>query len=408
METIAQKFAAALDKCLTPSHYIQYAREVLLAAGYTEMKETEKWEQIPNKFFVTRDNRQIFAINKKDFTKGIIVGTRCDAQCFKSKPRSIFDASGVDLVRIAPYGSTADWELWRDRDLRIAGRVLYKDGEKVKNVLYQSEKSVASIVSLAIHMCRGPNAPKESNLELDFNPILELTSSDPQLSKEHSSGLVRVIAEAANTSPDKIIDFDCHFVDAQNTTILGLDNGLIMGSRLESLLTAIVALHQFATAPDQQSGLAGFIVYDSTCITGNTRCGPKSTLLSNTLDRIGAPPEFKANSLFIASTDISAKDQAAGSGIQVRYQPDQSTSTANGPYERLNKFTSANEIQTSIISGSPEADAIGTIVASQQGMAVINVGIPAYSGNAPRQTINVSDLAKLDDFYNKLFTSYLL
>lgn len=399
-----QTFTEVLDRCLTPSHYIQWARELLQSNGFTELNEKENWTKSEKKFFVVRDNREIFAINYADFSSGIITATGCDARCFRAKPRSIYSASGVDLVRIAPYGTTSDWDLWRDRDLKIAGRVLYKDGDKVKNQLYQTEKSVAYIASLAIHMNRGPGATKEYNLETDFNPILELTSSDPQISKDHSSGLVRIIAEAAGTKPENIIDFDCHFVDASNSSVFGIDNSMYMGSRLEALLTAIVALQEFAKSNPTQ-GLLGFIAYDTTQIYGNTRCGPMSTLLSNTLNRIGAPPEFESNTLIIASTEISTSDSQPGSGVCLKIEPDTATSVQGGPFEMLQNIISKNNLEVNRLTLKKDPNyATGSILALA-GYNVVKIGVPVYSGNAPRQTITSYDLSKLYEFYGKVYGS---
>ena len=64
---------------------------------------------------------------------------------------------------------------WFDRDLSIAGRVVYKDAnQELKQTLVNFKEPVATIPSLAIHLDRKANQDRTINPQTDIPPILKL------------------------------------------------------------------------------------------------------------------------------------------------------------------------------------------------------------------------------------------
>lgn len=52
---------------------------------------------------------------------------------------------------VTTYGGGL-WHTWFDRDLSLAGKIVYKKGEIVTSKLWESKKPILKIPNLAIHL----------------------------------------------------------------------------------------------------------------------------------------------------------------------------------------------------------------------------------------------------------------
>ena len=411
----AKQVAEIIDKCPTTPHLVQYAREVLLGAGFQELKETENWSDIPQKFFVTRDDRQIIAINKKDFSKGFFVASQGDAPCFKAKPNSKGSGANCIQVRIAPYGN-ANFYLFFDHDLKAAGRVYHTVDGKVKSTLFETELPIAIIPSLAIHMDRSAAVKSEVNLETDMNPVLEIDNGEQQVSQEHSDALLKAIADAAHIKVEDIIDFEVSFVDAQPTELTGIDKKLLNGPRIAQITGAIEAVNALANAKDPENGLLGLVIYDNQVIGGNTRCGVKSNFLKNTLDRINCPADFYHRTLVLALNPINAVNPnssgsfpavAARNGVYTLFNPSLMSDVELGSFCVANEFASSKNHALAESPNAAQNQALGSELATQLALRVVDIGIPVLSVNSERQIAFVDDINELSSLLTDFYNDYL-
>jgi aspartyl aminopeptidase len=79
-------------------------------------------------------------------------------------------------MNIQPYGGGL-WRTWFDRDLGLAGKVIYIDSnKKLTSALWDSKSAVMNVPSLCIHLDRAPefNPNKETHLK----PILATNCID--------------------------------------------------------------------------------------------------------------------------------------------------------------------------------------------------------------------------------------
>jgi aspartyl aminopeptidase len=95
----------------------------------------DKWNLTPGKsYFFTRNQATIvaFSLGNKcnegvDLLK--IVGCHTDSPCLKLAPVSKVDnKAGFQQLNMQTYGGGI-WRTWFDRDLGLAGKVVYKDKE---------------------------------------------------------------------------------------------------------------------------------------------------------------------------------------------------------------------------------------------------------------------------------------
>ena len=80
-----------------------------------------------------------------------IIGAHTDSPCLKIAPVSKAKFKSYAQTHVMTYGGGL-WHTWFDRDLILAGKVVYQDGEKYTSKLWRSKKSLLKIPNLAIHL----------------------------------------------------------------------------------------------------------------------------------------------------------------------------------------------------------------------------------------------------------------
>ena len=397
-----QQLTAEIDQCVTPEHFVALSKAKLSAAGFVELKETEKWEKpIPQKFFVTRDEREIVAINMKDFSKGVIVAGQCDSPCIKAKPVSQDSKAGCILERIAPYGNMNFYTL-RDRDLKVAGKVIFNKDGKVSQSLYETKMPIAIVPSLAIHMDRTLATSAACNMEIEMNPVLKLDKGEPQINKEHTDALVKAVADSISVDPKDIIDFDAAFVETQPTSIIGIDKSLVSGPNLAYVMPSLEAINALCAAKDPEQGLNCVAVYNYECIGGRLRCGCTSNFLQITLERIGCPAEFYPNATFIGvgacelpNPNTSSPTLPGNNGVIIK--------TSNC---ELKAFASEHQIKLNEKQFESSIKTIETRLPADLGITSCTVAIPVFSLRSPRQTGFIFDVLEEYKFILEILNNF--
>ena len=299
----AEEVCSFVNACPTPMHVVENARRALLAAGYTELREAETWGEVPDKFFVARDERALIAVNKTDVNSGIVIGTNIDAPCLRAKPNTKLANCGLEQVRVSPYG---DWPVWTimDRGLRAAGRVIYKEGEQVKSGLFNTEKAIAIVPSLAVHLERGSSRTATFNPEIHFMPVVGLTPAEPLPESDHCYFVLEEVAKCVGVKPEDVIDFDLSFYDENDAKITGIDRDMIVGGRLSNYASAYLALKAFLAQEKPEYGLRALVFFDAMLIRSNLRTGANSNFLSSVMKRIGCGPSFFDESVFVGLDNV--------------------------------------------------------------------------------------------------------
>ena len=151
-----------LDQSPTPFHAVSTISEMLTKAGFSALNEAEDWSlQLGGKYFVTRNGSSLIAFIVG--TDGLgetgirMAGAHTDSPCLMVKPQPELLNNQYYQLGVEVYGG-ALLNPWFDRDLSIAGRLIYKDKNgQLKQKLVNFKDPVAMIPSLAIHLDRDPN-----------------------------------------------------------------------------------------------------------------------------------------------------------------------------------------------------------------------------------------------------------
>lgn len=146
----AKDFLKFVDASPSPFHAVEQSVKKLIAQGYSEIQEQDKWNLSKGgKYYFTRNKSAVVALNiGNQYKQGngfAILGAHTDSPCLKVaifnkvKPKSKKDKFGYKQVGVELYGGGL-WHTWFDRDLGLAGRVLVE-----KNGVF--EHSLVNIVS---------------------------------------------------------------------------------------------------------------------------------------------------------------------------------------------------------------------------------------------------------------------
>ncbi|OHT17233.1 putative M18 family aminopeptidase 2 [Tritrichomonas foetus] len=410
-------FCDSLNKCSTPMHFVQMAREELIQKGYQELKESEVWQSIPQKFFVVRDERCIAAVNATNFSKGIIVATHIDSPCFRCKPNTYLNRCGIDQIRVAPYGGINVYS-WLDRDLKLAGRILYNENEIVKSKLFETKDPVATIPTLAVHLNRDLATLKDLNMEDDVMPILALSEGLPPSKNNQSASLLKVVSEAANVSQDDIVDFDIYCVDAQGPVLVGTDHDILSAPRLDDLSCAITGLNAFLESKDPANGMSIFVAFDAEEINSNLRTGANSNFLSNIFERLEVEETFAANSLIISADNAHAhhpnfpnKNNNScpinlGTGVYYNWRANYNFATDLTSLQRAREVVPYSYNPAVTKNDLPAGTTIGPRLAAKHGISTIDIGIPMLGMHSAHETCAVKDLEELQNMFSHFYNDY--
>ncbi|OHS98258.1 putative M18 family aminopeptidase 2 [Tritrichomonas foetus] len=407
-----EEYSEFIQNCPTPYHFAEYARTQLQKAGFTEMKESEEWESVPKKGFSIRNERSLIAWNDEGHDRAIIQASHNDSPCFILKPNFDECVDGYRRARCSNYGGLLMYT-WFDRNLRLAGRVVYKTPEGLKFKLFDSKVGIATIPCLAIHLDSSFKfSPNSLSPEDHFIPIYG-TESDPPL-KEY-------VASQLSLNADDIVTLDLRFVDSEPPQ---LTNDILNSQRLDNMQNTFFILKAFLeTSP--QSGTTNILaVFDNEEIGSSTRCGAMSAFIDDLLKRIAKNDDIrrmKANSHIISfdsthGTNPNFPDVLEsyhlihiGKGITLERDPDYQTSS-----DMKNEFAmrqAAQEIGENIQTACCKNNTgggttIGPMSETLTGILTVDAGAPVIGMHSIREHGSVKDIESGFKLAVELYSNY--
>eukprot|EP00659_Diplonema_papillatum_P002263 gene2263-3495_t len=316
-QKIAAECCQFLNASPTPFHAVETCKKQLLSNGFTQLKETEKWDNVADngKYFVTRNQSSIIAFivggkfSKNQGRAGYkVIGAHTDSPCFLLKPKSADKGQGYKQVGVQTYGGGL-WHTWFDRDISLAGRVLYNDAGTLGSCLVDLKKPIMRIPNLAIHLTERGTDGFKYNKETHLKPMLcsEIMSTlmspeEPKKDGEkdkpkekHHGDLLRAIAAACGDrklTPANLTDFELYLYDTQPACVGGLYDEFIFSARIDNLISCysgLVAINEMAkadVADDEMTSVLAF--YDHEEVGSNSAVGAASKFTNDILRRISS------------------------------------------------------------------------------------------------------------------------
>jgi aspartyl aminopeptidase len=394
----------------TPFHAVQNMAVQLMAAGFVELREAQRWDLQPGqKYFVTRNDSALvtFIYGTHPLAEyGIrMVGAHTDSPCLKVKPQPELLRNGYFQLGVEVYGG-ALLNPWFDRDLSLAGRITYVNSRgAIGSLLVDFEKPLAVIPSLAIHLDRDANNEHAINAQNHLPPVLmrsENKADFRQLLLEQVSGIAGDIA--------KVLDYELGFYDVQAPALLGLNQEFIASARLDNLLSCYTGLQALLHHGDalQQSVL--LVCNDHEEVGSQSTSGADGNFLQTVLERWMPDAEERARA-FNASMMISTDNAHA---LHPNYSDKHDACHApvmnGGPVIKVNanqRYASNSETQAlfrhwceqenvpaqSFVVRSDMAcgSTIGPITAAALGVKTVDVGVPQLAMHSIRELCGARD-----------------
>lgn len=405
-----------LQRSPGPFHAVEHMTRLLELAGFRQLYELDSWGLEPGgKYFVTRNDSSLIAfVNGEQAPEkyGIrMLGAHTDSPCLMIKPQPELKSEGYFRLGVEVYGG-ALLNPWFDRDLSLAGRVIYKelDSGQLKKDLINFERPVAIIPSLAIHLDREANKNRSINAQTDIPPLVF------QLENDEDVGFRDLLAEqlrleGISSDEIQVLGYELCCYDTQPPALVGLREEFIASARLDNLLSCYIGLQALLASQGNQTRL--LVCSDHEEVGSASACGAQGPFLRTVLERL--IPDAGQRSQAIDRSLLISADNAHG--IHPNYPSLHDTNHGprlnRGPVlkSNANQRYATNSITASLFRHWAEragvsvqdfimrsdlacGSTIGPITASEIGIATLDVGVPTFAMHSIRE------LAGRDDAYD--------
>jgi aspartyl aminopeptidase len=257
----ARKILAGLNASPSHFHAVNYCKAQLKEAGFTEIKETEKWKlEAGQSYYFTRNGSTLCAFingtqcggEAKALDRFKIIGCHTDSPVLKIAPYSKLQVHGYNQINVMTYGGGL-WRTWFDRDLTVAGKVIVKVGEKLESRYWHAERPIMKLPNLAIHLCR---EEAKMNFETDLKPVIatsvvdslfcggaeEISKDTFKIGEKHFATLTDLMAKDIGVKREDIVDFELNVCDSTPAQLVGIHEEFVSSPRLDNLCSSLCAL----------------------------------------------------------------------------------------------------------------------------------------------------------------------
>lgn len=283
---IENKLLNFINTSPTCFNVVSNLEKEFLDNDYIKLKENEKFIlEKGKKYFIKRNNSSLIAftigknINENYSYK--IVASHTDSPCFKLKPRYEGKTSIYNKINIEPYGGMIN-STWLDRPLSIAGRIIYKDNNEIKEKIINIDKPCLMIPNKCIHFVRDMNNGHIYNYDKDLQPFY---------TQEDSMSLLQIIENETKINKNSIINFDLFTYNYEKGYLWGNQNEYISCSRLDDLECVFISKESLLSSKDDFNiNVACF--FNNEEVGSLSYQGAESDFLIKTLTRINNALSF--------------------------------------------------------------------------------------------------------------------
>lgn len=432
-----------IEACPSMFHTAASIMAELDDAGFTYLPECAAWDVRPGgSYYTQRNTSSVIAFKVGDDISAAVDGrafgarkgrakadlapyhfqitaSHADSPTFKLKanPELMGPGSYMRLDTEA-YGGMIDYT-WFDKPLAIAGRVMVRDGSRIESRLVASDREVALIPSLAIHLQRDVNAGFAPNRAQDLCPLF----STGALGR---GSFAACVADELGVDRESLLGSDLYLVNRQQPRIWGAADEFISAPKLDDLACAYTSLQAFL-ASSNPSTVNVYACFDNEEVGSNTKQGAMSTLLADTLsrinDRLGGTSEdyhrAVASSILVSCDNAQAVhpnhpekyDEAnrvvLNGGLVIKEAANQSYCTdafSRAAFVAICADAGAPVQEFANKSDIPGGSTLGNLSNIQVSLHAIDVGLPQLAMHSSYETGGVRDVANairaLTAFYN--------
>ena len=409
---------AFLDASPTPFHAVKCMSEILTKSGFTELNESDNWTlKSGDKHFISRNGSSIIAFSVGSaplVTAGLrMTGAHTDSPCLMVKPQPEIAKKGYIQLGVEVYGG-ALLNPWFDRDLSIAGRLVYRNKQQqLKQTLVDFKRPVAVIPSLAIHLDRKANSDRTVNAQTDLPPLLMMS--------DKSESFRALLADEFLSDGEEVLDYELCLYDTQGAAMVGITNEFLASARLDNLLSCFVTTQALLQADTTNTCL--MVCNDHEEVGSVSAVGADGPFLEAVIARLSEADE--RNSVIDKSLMISCDNaHAVHPNYPNKHDNEHGPRLNGGPVIKVNvkqRYATTSLTASlfrqlcadvdvpvqSFVSRSDTAcgSTVGPITAARLGVPTLDVGIPQLAMHSCREVTGSEDAARLTDvliaFFNR-------
>lgn len=398
MRVFNEELISFIDASPTPFHAVEWMAKTLECRGFARLEEDGDWDlHEGHDYYVTRNDSSIVAFtyppcSEKGYT---IVGAHTDSPHLRLKPNPLTTSAGVKRLGVEPYGGVL-LNPWFDRDLGLAGRVVYLEGEVRKEALINIDRPVAIIPSLAIHLDKEANSSRSINAQTDIVPIITTGEVD------FETFILSQIKE--DTAGMSLLAHELSFYDLQKGSFVGVNADFVVSARLDNLASCFVGLSALldSTCPMMLACM------DHEEVGSETHVGASGTFVEDVLRRISGEGyrALMRRSLMVSCDNAHAQHPNFPSkhesehapllngGVAIKINSNQRYATNSRTHGRFVQCARALNVATQTFVTRSDmgcGSTIGPISSTRLGVETIDVGIPQLAMHSIRELAGTKD-----------------
>ena len=288
MATYTEKLLSFIDASPVNFLAVRNVCNTLLDNGFVQLHAEEALKDLPDKFFITKNNSAVFAFHlgrQSMADAGFrIIAAHSDSPTFRIKPNAeMVGEGGLLRINTEAYGG-AILNTWFDRPLSLAGRVILRSSDALnpQTRLLNIKRPLLVIPNLAIHFNRQVNDGVKLSKQKDMLPILGYVSDR----LEADDLLVRLIANELQIEKEQIIDFDLYLYDTTPACLVGLNNEFISSGRLDDLSMVHAGMEAMTAESAKPEATKVLAIFDNEETGSGTKQGAGSNFLMSLIQRI--------------------------------------------------------------------------------------------------------------------------
>ncbi len=288
MATYTEKLLGFIDASPVNFLAVRNVCNTLLDNGFVQLHADEALKDLPDKFFITKNNSAVFAFHlgrQSMADAGFrIIAAHSDSPTFRIKPNAeMVGEGGLLRLNTEAYGG-AILNTWFDRPLSLAGRVILRSADALnpQTRLLNIKRPLLVIPNLAIHFNRQVNDGVKLSKQKDMLPILGYVNDR----LEADGLLVRLIANELQIEKEQIIDFDLYLYDTTPACLVGLNNEFISSGRLDDLSMVHAGMEAMIAESAKPAATKVLAIFDNEETGSGTKQGAGSNFLMSLIQRI--------------------------------------------------------------------------------------------------------------------------
>lgn len=288
MATYTEKLLSFIDASPVNFLAVRNVCNTLLDNGFVQLHAEEALKDLPDKFFITKNNSAVFAFHlgrQSMADAGFrIIAAHSDSPTFRIKPNAeMIGEGGLLRLNTEAYGG-AILNTWFERPLSLAGRVILRSADALnpQTRLLNIKRPLLVIPNLAIHFNRQVNDGVKLSKQKDMLPILGYVNDR----LEADGLLVRLIANELQIEKEQIIDFDLYLYDTTPACLVGLNNEFISSGRLDDLSMVHAGMEAMIAESAKPEATKVLAIFDNEETGSGTKQGAGSNFLMSLIQRI--------------------------------------------------------------------------------------------------------------------------